>query len=284
MSMALMASNDYLGLPEPTILTTRVEHRERHLGNREFNIIKYDRNDPESAKVRFYVEEDITTIGDPPEKPEELSEYREKLPKHYKTYPWDVVIIMTKKWLLVVRPKPQQAELIVQKQAHDIWEQVGKLLEDDEYREEIDTVICWVLYPEGDITTKIHDDNKPLPTDRRMEIYKSVLGERIQEKGWPNNMAFESRPYLLGKTSLDSREAIYRSQIVVHHLEIVPCSSLALEQHDYEAHRESDYAALGFPPISLNTQATTGKGDGYAEAVVTSRMVWSTQQLITSRD
>lgn len=48
----------------------------------------------------------------------------------------DVVIIMTKKWLLVARPEPRQAELNVQNQAYYVWKQVENLLEDDRQRED----------------------------------------------------------------------------------------------------------------------------------------------------
>lgn len=50
-----------------------------------------------------------------------------------------------------------------------------ELLEHDEYREEIDTIMCWVLYPEGEVTTKFPDDVKPLLTKRRLEIYETVF-------------------------------------------------------------------------------------------------------------
>lgn len=93
---------------------------------------------------------------------------------------------MTKKWIYVARPLPQQIDSIVQKQAHDICEQVASLLKDDERREKLDTLICWVFYPEGEVTTKINEDVKPLQADRRMEIYETVFLERMMEIDWPH--------------------------------------------------------------------------------------------------
>lgn len=63
-------------------------------------------------------------------------------------------------------------------------------------REKIDTIVCWVLYPDGEITTKIHDDKKPFPTDRRMEMYGQVFEEGMQKRHWLKNKICETRPYL----------------------------------------------------------------------------------------
>lgn len=70
------------------IVSASNAHVETYLDKREFNIIKYDQNDPKPGKVHFYIEENITTLGEPPEDPKKLPEYREKLPKDYETFPW----------------------------------------------------------------------------------------------------------------------------------------------------------------------------------------------------
>lgn len=278
MSAASTYYNKYEGFRKPEIRTGASLHSDLILGKLQVSVIEYDQNDP----MHFYVEERIKTAGDPPENPMEFLEYCEMLPKNYDLLPWDVVMIMTKKWVYVARPKPQQAQLTVEKQAYDICEHVEDLLKADERREEIDTIACWFFYPEGDITTKIHDDLKPLQTEKRMEIYQRILKKRMEQIDWLKDGFVECQPYRLGKTTLGSQDTTtYFAQIAVDYLTSPRFSSLAVGDYDHSDYRESDYATLGFPQISLNTHATSSKGNSYAEAVVMSRIVWSTQNLTT---
>lgn len=272
--------NEYMGFSKPEIQTSSCPHTDLTLGKSQVTVIKYDQND----LMRFYVEERIETVGDPPENPMEFLEYLEILPKNYDFLPWDLVMIVTKQWVYVARPKPQRAQLTVERQAHDICEQVEDLLKADKCREEIDAIACWVFYPEEDITTKIHDDVKPLQTEKRMKIYQTIFKARMKQIDWLKGGFVEIQPYRLGKTTVNSETTTaYFAQIAVDYLAIPRYSSLAVGNYDHSDYQDSDYAGLGFPMISLNTHAATGKGDGYADVVVTSRIVWSTQKLTTRR-
>ncbi|KAL3707852.1 hypothetical protein TMatcc_005834 [Talaromyces marneffei ATCC 18224] len=277
MSAAPITPNNYLTLPEPTILEPCCEYYRVYLGNQMFSVMM---NTLYSKTAHFYVEENITTVGDPPQKSEELSEYRENLPKDHNKLPRHAVIIMTKEWVIVVRPEPQQTEQNVQIQAHHYWHHVENMLPDDKHREGIDTIICWVFYPEGEIMSKIHDDEKPLPAYRQMKIYKTVFEEGMKKMGWLSNRVFKSKPYYLGKTTVSSSETNYRSQIVIHHPDLFQCETFGFESQDYEACFSSGYKALGFPSVSLITLAVTRRADGDIKAVRSSRMVWPTQELI----
>jgi hypothetical protein len=280
MSAASTDYNEYRGFRKPEIWTGASPHTNLVLGKGQVAVMKYDRDEP----MHFYVQERIQTVGDLPENPMEFLEYREMLPKNYDFLPWDVVMIMTKRWVYVARPKPQRAQLTVERQAHDICEQVEDLLKDDERREEIDAIVCWVFYPEGGIMTKIHDEAKPFPTEKRMKIYQTIFKKRMEQIDWLKDGIVEIQPYRLGESTVDSQDTtIYFAQIAVDYLTSPRFSSLAVGNYDHSDYQESDYAALGFPMISLNTHATSGRGDGYAEAVVTSRIVWSTQKLTTLR-
>ena len=104
----------------------------------------------------------------------------------------------------------------------------------------------------------------------------------MEQIDWLKDGVVEIQPYRLGKSTVDSQDTTaYFAQIAVDYLTRPRFSSLAVGNYDHSDFQESDYAALGFPMISLNTHATSGKGDGYAEAVVTSRIIWSTQKLTT---
>lgn len=91
-----------------------------HLDKGHVFIKKYNGKGEDSRKIHLILQENINLPND------EKAVKRLRDPK--KVLPWDVVVIMTTKWLLVAHLQPQKTEEIMQTQASQIWEEAENYL------------------------------------------------------------------------------------------------------------------------------------------------------------
>lgn len=244
-------SDSTVGLAEPKIMTKFKDHDEKDMAKGEFYIIKYDKQDKDCGKLCFYIREAITTVNGEPSK----------------EIPWDVVVIMTTKWLVVAHPEPQKEVDKAKAQADFIWREVMKLLDSAEDRKGIDTMFCWVFVPKEGSALMIHDDAIPLPTGEREKIYKNTFNtEGMQKIDGLKNRIFEVEPYILGATPGALSQAVrFRSRIAIHDEGRFSSRYSGLKGEWFsERYLNSDYKELGFPLITLMAEyhlLNTADGD-----------------------
>lgn len=233
-------SDSTVGLAEPRIMTKFKDHHNKDMDKGAFYIIKYDKQDPYCGQLCFYIREAITTVNGEPSK----------------EIPWDVVLIMTTKWLIVARPQPQKDADKAIAQSEFIWREVKKLLESVEDRKEIDTMFCWLFVPQEGGALRIHNDVIPLRTREREEIYeKTFYTEGMKKLDWLENRIFGVQPYILGGTADPlSQEAAFRSKIAIQDGDrFLDRYSGQKKKFDFNFNKywDSDYNELGFPLITL---------------------------------
>ncbi|KAF3395463.1 hypothetical protein DPV78_008802 [Talaromyces pinophilus] len=231
-------SGSTVGLAKSTIMTKFEDHKDKDMVKGEFYVIKYDKQDKDCGKLCLYIREAINTANDEPSK--EL--------------PWDVVLIMTTKWLIVARPEPQKEADKAKAQAKFIWGEVKKLLEIAEDRKNIDTMFCWVFVPQEGDALRIHNDVIPLPTREREKIYEYTFFTKGMKKiDGLESRIFELQPYVLGGTAGTLSQAVaFRSRIAIQDVgRFLDRYSGLKKKFDFEKSWNSDYKELRFPLITL---------------------------------
>ena len=207
----------------------------------DLNIFIYDEKESEPRKFDFYLEQNMTAAEDPKN-----------------NAPRDIVMIMSKKWLVVARPTPTRSQENLSQQAHHIWRQVQILLDDDVSRQAVDTICCWVFYFPGNTTTKIQDGKIANRTWNVLEVYAHVFEAGMRGMPFVLNQVFGTRDYPLGKDPEGNQKTKHSCKIVVQDLETLEKtkSLLKLKDEDYVACTESDYGEHLFPPVLLVPQFT----------------------------
>ncbi|KAI7972667.1 hypothetical protein EIK77_009130 [Talaromyces pinophilus] len=231
-------SGSTVGLAKPTIMTKFEDHKDKDMAKGEFYVIKHDKQDKDCGKLCLYIRESINTANDEPSK--EL--------------PWDVLLIMTTKWLIVARPEPQKEADKAKAQAKFIWGEVKKLLENAEDRKDIDTMFCWVFVPQEGGAFRIRNDVIPLPTREREKIYENTFyTEGMKEIDGLENRILEVQPYVLGGTAGTLSQAVaFRGRIAIQDVgRFLDRYSGLKKKFDFEKYWNSDYKELGFPLITL---------------------------------
>jgi hypothetical protein len=242
----------------------------------EFILEKYDEIDHGPMNIHYIMQENIALpVGESP-----VAQSGDP-----KEIPWDVVVIMTTKGLLMARPRPPTTKQNAEYQAEDLWKQVVKLFEDDNLhydnnQNEIHTMICWILFPvDGDgFSLRLSTDIRPIQVKERMEIYTRIFRDGAKKLCRP--LKFIYRGYVLGKGPGPGRTESHQSQIVVHGhntFEGVSEYHALKNTTDYDSYLQSQYKRLQFPPISAMAQQSSR--DVFRRQVVTtdlekSRLLW----------
>ena len=270
-STASTAPEATVGISQPQTLPnppTRIEKGECVLE-------KYDGTDHDPMNIHYIMQENITLpVGkDPVAQSSNLKEI-----------PWDVVVIMTTKGLLIAHAPPPMTKQNAEFQAEDLWKQVMKLFEDklqyDNDQNQIHTMICWILTPvdAARFNVKLSANIHPIQVQERVEIYTRIFRAGARKLCRP--LTFIYRGYVLGKGPGPGRTESYQSQIVVHGLNIFEGVSeyCALKYTmDYDSYLESHYKKLQFPLISMMAQQSSR--DAFRRQVVKtdlerSRLLW----------
>lgn len=237
---------------------------------------KYDGTDHDPMNIHFIMQENITLpVGKDPVAQS----------SHLKEIPWDVVVIMTTKGLLIARPPPPITKQNAEYQAEDLWKQVVKLFEDnklqyDNDRNEIHTMICWILFPvdAASFNVKLSANIHPIQVQERVEIYTRIFRGGARKLCRP--LTFIYRGYVLGKGPGPGRTESHQSQIVIHgHNTFEGVSEYRALKNttDYDSYLKSQYKTLQFPLISMIAQQSSR--DAFRRQVVTtdlekSRLLW----------
>lgn len=217
----------------------------------EFFIIKYDGNGAGSRKMNLILQENINLSAD---------ERAVKSLRDPNKLPWDVVVIMTTKWVLVARPPPQKTKKTTEIQASRIWAEAENLLKDDKNPREINKIICCFLAANDNEVAglKLHADMHPIQVEERANSYKKIFENGANILGRCDDFIFEEKHYFLGHGPGPGNQTTnLKSQIVVHDLDtfkgVAEYEKLrtAIDDNSYMKIKQK---GLRFPLISLMAQ------------------------------
>lgn len=219
-------------------------------------LVKYDETDYDPMNVHLVVQENITLpVGKTP-----VAQSND-----LKEIPWDVVVIMTTKGLLMAHPPPPRTTENAEYQAKSLWKEVEKLFGDsksgyDNDQKEIHAMFCWILVPlNGDgFNVKLSTDIHPIQVLERVKIYTRIFRDGARKLCRPLNIIYKC--YVLGKGPGPGRTESYRSQIVVHgHNTFEGVSEYRdlMDKKDYDSYLKSQYKRLQFPLISMMAQKSS---------------------------
>lgn len=218
----------------------------------EIYTIKYNGNGEDSRKVHVIIEENINLPND--------DEAVQSLRDPEEVLPWDVIVIMTTKRLLIYRLEPQKTEEIMQEHANAFWKKAEELLKDDKDPKRFDTMICWFLaaHDREVANLKLHTDMYPIKAEERSKVYSRTFESSAKKTGQYHNFIFEEAHFFLGNGPGPRDQTVcYRSQIVVHDhttfLGVAEYNKLKQTMR-LESYEEIKQNGLLFPMISLMAQ------------------------------
>lgn len=190
-------------VPELHVLSDPAFYRDKVVSKGELLAIKFNEDNKISRKVYLRMEDRIIAPF-----PEPITIFDS---------PWDIVFIMTKSWLLVVRPQLQETPERAEEQVRGIRKRAEEMLQDSRRESKpIDTMYCWMLVPSYNQAIARDKSRSVLTDSQRKDIYKRVFDEGMKELIFLKNGVFIDQYYCLKPFELPNESFIWLSKVVIH--------------------------------------------------------------------